>query len=451
MMKIIFITSFHGLVSRVLEGGIVDDLLLNKSVRVVIFVPDFKTDYFEEVFGGNERVTIEGVGRGVLSRRAQFLNKLTFVLLNTNTMYLTRRSFRGYGYFHKFFIAQFIASFFGRWRFVRNTFRYLNYFLLGKGVFSSYFKKYNPDLVFSTDIKEMLDVELLIEAKKRDVLTVGMVRSWDYLTGKGMTRVKPDKLVVHNEVIKKEAVELADMKEERIYISGIPHFDLYINEVRSEREDFLKRVGLKGRYILYVPWGDKFADTDWEFLSILGSAIREGRLPKDLSILLRLPPGDTVSLDKLDDEIRSRVVVDSPGVTFGSMHRKANEMSLSDLRHLADVIYHSELLVSPPSTMPIDAAALDKPTVIMKFDGKEEKPYYEGVMHYFDFVHIKNLLSGGSFAVATNQNELIRYINDYIENPSIHKVERKVLVGKQCYKLDGKSGKRLTDFLIKEI
>lgn len=448
MGKTIFITSFQGLISRILESGILDSLQKSGNIRVVIFVPDFKKEYFLKTFGDRKNVFIEGIDQKNLSKITYMYQRMTFVLLDTKTMRLTRRSFRGYKHYWQFLIAQFVASVFGGRRAIRRLFRVINYYFSGKLIFNQYFDKYKPDLIFSTDIKHILDAQMLIEAKKRRIFTIGMVRSWDYLTGKGITRVIPNKMIVHNETIKEEAKKYADMKEKDIFVSGLPHFDPYVNYKRTEREIFFKKLNIdkSKRILLYAPWGDKFADMDWQFLKMFSDAVKENRLPSDLVLLVRLPPGDTMELK--DFKLPSNIIIDSPGVKFGERHRKTNEMNLGDLLHLADSIFYSEVLIAPPSTMVIDSAVFDKPIIIMAFDGYKKKGYYEGVTHYFDFCHIKNLIDTGGSSLAKSENELIELVNKYIKNPKYESEGRKRIIQKQCFKLDGKSSERVANYLL---
>ena len=445
--RTIFITSFHGLVSRVLLSGVLDYLQQQNNYRIILLVPDFKKAYFQEVFGRRPGIIIETVSREQLPWSALIFHKLSFVFLHTRTMKLIRRSFRGYRHFYQIVLAQLMASGLGRWRVVRELFRAINYYLSGPPMFTGFFETYKPDLVFSTDVKELLDSQLLIEAKKRKVFTIGMVRSWDYLTGKGMVRIKPDKLVVHNRVIQAEAERYADMKPENIFVSGIPHYDPYLNERRSNREEFFKAIGADPtrRLIFYAPWGDKFADTDWEFLEMLGRAISEGSLPNDLQILVRMPPSDNVNWRPFP--LTYPILFNYPGVEFGR-HRKANEMSYQDLLHLADSLYYSEVVVTPPSTIAIDAAVFDKPVVLMAFDGFKPKGYYEGVGHYYDFDHIKNLTATGAQKLAKTEHELIQMINQYLLDPSLDREGRQRLVREQCGSLDGRSSRRLANFIL---
>jgi len=201
------------------------------------------------------------------------------------------------------------------------------------------------------------------------------------------------------------------MNEDDIFISGLPHFDPYVNVARAQKNDFFNRVGIgqKKRVLFYAPWGAKFLDTDWQFLTVLNEAIENGKLPSDLHILVRLPPGDGMVFEKLKNA--THITTDIPGVQFGDLPRKANEMSFDDLLHLANSLFYSSVVVTPPSTIVIDACALDKPVVLMAYDGDKEKGYYEGVKHYYDFCHISNLVSAGGAPLAKNNHALLSFMS----------------------------------------
>jgi len=85
-----------------------------------------------------------------------------------------------------------------------------------------------------------------------------MVRSWDNITNKGLIRIKPDKLVVHNEEVEKETLKYEDIKREDIFVGGIPQFDYYARGERTPREDFFRSRGLNPdkKNILVAPHGE---------------------------------------------------------------------------------------------------------------------------------------------------------------------------------------------------
>ena len=110
-----------------------------------------------------------------------------------------------------------------------------------KKTFLPYILKYNPALIFSADVFNDNDVYLLATAKAQNIKTVGMIRSWDNFNTKGVFRVKPDKLIVHNEILKNQAIKWNGLSESDIFISGVPQYDRYINNKRMDREVFLKK------------------------------------------------------------------------------------------------------------------------------------------------------------------------------------------------------------------
>ncbi len=446
-MRTIFITSFHGLVSRVLQSGVLDCLKKEENFKIVFLVPDFKKEYFKKEFS-DKNVVIEGISEKLLPKSAYLLHKISFFLLHTKTMRIIRRSYRDYKNYPRYFLIQSIAVCLGRWRIVRNLFRLINYYFSGKPVFSDLFNKYKPDMVFSTDVKHVFDTQLLIEAKKRKIFTIAMVRSWDYLTAKGITRVMPDKMAVHNEIIKQEAVKYADMKEKDIEVVGIPHFDPYINYPRSQKEEFFRRVNAdpESPLVFLAPLGDKFSDADWQIFEILCEAIKNKELPDNLQVLVRLPPGDSLNLRGFKP--CENIIFDYPGFGFKDKHRKANEMSLKDLLHLADSLFYSEIVLTCASTICIDAAVFDKPIIFLGFDGKEKREYYKSVVNHFDYSHTQNVIKTGGADLAKSGDELADLINKYLKNPELKKEGRKKISQEQCWKLDGKSSERLADYLL---
>ncbi|PIT90969.1 hypothetical protein COU17_03385 [Candidatus Kaiserbacteria bacterium CG10_big_fil_rev_8_21_14_0_10_49_17] len=445
-MKTVCITSFQGLISRILEGGVVDVLLEDGDVRIVILVPKFKLEYFKKILGQKERVYIEGVEENQLSRIARLFHAISFMLLDTHTMRLIRRSPRDYSGFLRYIATQGFARLFGHSRTVRKFFRFLNYYFSGKPLFEDIFQRYAPVCVLSMDIKHPLDTKLVIEAKKKGITTVGMVRSWDYLTAKGVIRVQPEKMIVHNSIIAKEAMQYADMEERDIEIIGMPHFDAYVNEKRSSKKEFFNRIGVpenKKLIILAVP-GNKFSDIDSDFYDIFCRTVEEDVFAEPVHILVRVPPGDSVPGG---EGLCDALSFDIPGVQFGDFHRKANEMSYNDVLHLANVLHFADVLVTTSSTLIIDAAVFDVPTVYLGFDGYKRRPYIKSIRHYFDYDHAKHIISANGGRMANSPGELIAHVNHYLKHPEDEQAGRKKIVDEQCFLLDGNASKRLAQFV----
>lgn len=331
---------------------------------------------------------------------------------------------------------------------MRSLFRRINRIFMGAPVLDVYFDKYNPDLLVAMDIKHILDTQFVLEAQKRGIRTTGMVRSWDYLTSKGVIRTKPDTLVVHNEIIKKEAVKYADMHPDNVEVIGIPHYDPYINVQRSSRGELFRKIGIQNnkRLLFLGSVGKKFGATDDQIFEMLDRAIHSGVLPKNLVVLVRLPPSDDLSKDATC--CKEHFIFEHPGVSFEGYGRKANEMSLEDLTHLADLIYHSDVVVTGPSTICTDAAFFDKPIVFLGFEGYEKKPYFQSIIHRYDFDHMQYLVRTGATRIAQSEDELLSFIKRAIENPKEQSKERERLVKEQCWSFDGRASERFAQVVL---
>ena len=119
-----------------------------------------------------------------------------------------------------------------------------------------------------------------------------------------------------------------------------------------------------------------------------------------------------------------------------------------DILHLANSIYHTAITINTESTMTLDAAALDKPVILIGFDGNQKLPYWSSVIRNYDREHLKALLETGGAKLAHNLEELIEYINQYLKNPNMDAYGRELLRDKLLYKFDGNSSKRVVDAVV---
>ena len=69
------------------------------------------------------------------------------------------------------------------------------------------FVRYKPDLVVALSLTADLDVAVERTARQRKVPIVGMTRSWDNFTTKGILRVPPDILLLQNVFLKQMALK----------------------------------------------------------------------------------------------------------------------------------------------------------------------------------------------------------------------------------------------------
>ena len=454
-MKTIFITSFHPLISRnILSTDILKILKDQKNLRIVIFTVDYKKPYFEKEFAGIN-IIIEGMRAKPLSGLSLFFTHVALVLLNTPTMRIKARGKleQDKNYFN-YFIARLGAIMFGRSKTLRRLARFFDYTLAPKETFKKYVDTYKPSLVFSTDVLNDNDIKLLQEARSSCVRTIGMVRSWDNFSAKGVMRILPQKLIVSNEILKKEAVDYNDMESEDIFVAGIPHYDFYINHERTPRQKFFQEIGAdpNKKLILFAPTGDRYIrdnNTDWQILDILKKAILEKVIPANSQVLVRFPPGDTCNLNNFVPP--DFMIFDRPGTVFNSLTFKDRDLSHKDDVRLADSLYYSDVVISGPSTIMIDGAVFNKPIILINFDGWTKRDYFDSISRHYDSEHISRVAKGGGVRLVDSKEELIKWTNNYLGNPRLDEKERKQMIKEQACYLDGRSSERVARFLLETV
>lgn len=438
-MKTIFITAFTGLIARnILATDAFDILRQQPGLRLVIITPQRRAEVLGEEYGGSN-VIIAGVEVPPLKGVDHALWVLATNLLPSRTRKVQRiaKLERDEKYLNYFFSGA--AGFLGRFKLARRIFRILSVALADTSAFEYLFRKYRPDLLFATDVFTPLDVKLMRLAKRRKVKTVGMVRSWDNVTSKTLLSFIPERMVVNTARIRKELHLYGDVPEESVFCCGIPHYDRYNSSGRAPRDEFFKKLGLdpQKKLILFTPPSDSHLKHDAVAPIVLKSLEKVGA-----QVVVRLPLVGKADLG--DYRPPAGVVFDEPGSSpdFTEAH-----LSRAADRHLADSIFHSDLVVTWASTMIIDAIVFDKPVVLVGFD-VAPRSYGRSIQQYYDYDHQRDIIGRGGVRFAASPAELKHCVGQYLANPSLDFAGRKKIRDEFCGPLDGKSGERLAKIIL---
>ena len=142
-------------------------------------------------------------------------------------------------------------------RLLRRTLQVLDESTRTAAIFHGYLRERRPDLVVLTPlvVLKTSQLDLARAANELGIRTVFAVASWDHLSSKGVVSVTPQRVIVWNEVQKREAIELHRLESDRIVVTGSQVFDDWFDrEPSTSREEFCARVGLRPDrpLILYV-------------------------------------------------------------------------------------------------------------------------------------------------------------------------------------------------------
>lgn len=451
-MKTIFITLFQGVEAKnILRTDVCKTLLGQPEVRLVFLVHNpYKAEYFQKEFN-HPRVAYQLISNYQSSWWDKFWQWARFAFIKTETLDLRRclalaESKNYFRYLISFCLNRLLAR---SW--LRKLMRKLDYLAVRKSVFGNLFEEYKPDLLFSAHLFDDLETALVRQARQKGIPTVGFVNSWDKLTSRGMIRVLPNKLLVFNNLVQQEALIYADMSIKDIIVTGVPQYDRYFQPKLSKREDFFARLGLDSnkRLLIYAPMGRYFSNSDWEIIDLLHSYFEQKLVPDGLAMLARFQPNDFLD----EDEIKKRpwLNYDWPGIRFSDKRGVDWDMSFSDLQHLTDTLYYASILVCYATSLSIDAAIFGKPVININFEVKEKQKPSETPTYFYKTAHYVKAGQTGGIRFVNNSQELLSWINKYLENPALDRAGRERLVKEQCWRLDGLAGECIGRLLLEQL
>ncbi len=154
-----------------------------------------------------------------------------------------------------------------------------------------------PDAVLATPVVEFgsNQVEFLKSARKLGVPSAVSVASWDNLTGKGLIRVMPDRVLVWNEIQAREAEQMHRIPRARIVATGAQKFDEWFERMPSTTpEAFREMVGVDRAhpYVLYACSSSFIAPDEVGFVERWLARLREDERTElhRLGVLVRPHP-----------------------------------------------------------------------------------------------------------------------------------------------------------------
>lgn len=451
---VIFLSNFHPYVTKnTLNSGVLD--ALSARTKVIILVIKEKEEYFKGLYG-KEGVIVEGIDLDlyIRSTRNKIFIRLSELLLDTNVKKFHKmEALAKTGNWPNYYFSLLFTKIFAHIVPFKKLIRWLDYKFNNPKPFQKLFDVYKPNVVFATDAFGDHDVFLLKNSRSTGVNNVAMVRSWDNTTSRGYLRFVPDKLIVHNEVMKEEMPKYHNINGGIIYLCGIPQFEKYIGMKPSSQEEFFKKIGASSqkRLILFTPAGHFFIDSDWQICQILKDLYHEKKIPQDVQFVVRLHPFLPVDLSQFKPD--DNFIIDAPGPAKPNelgKSKKEGELEMAFFQHIYDSIHYASLAINTISSIIIDTAVFDKPLITINFDGwLKNPPILRSLLKRWRLEENQiNWLNIGSTRLAGNKEELAKWINTYLENPELDRDKREIFKQRYCWKYDGKSAERIASIVL---
>lgn len=464
-VKTVFFTISSPLVYRNLfffPGSVFDKskklVFENKDLRFVFLVQkkDFEkyTNFLKDNLG--ENFLIEAVK---ISAPITFLEKLFYFFYSYFIYTGTTRTLATLGVRPdeppaggKMWLAPikiFIAQTFGKSVFLRKKIiPWLYPKIFNRRSFAELFLKYNPSLVFAAHIYGQYDIQLLTEAKRCGVKTLGMASNWDHFD-KYYLPIRPDFLLAQSEQVKDFALKYQSYEPRQISIIGYPHFDFIMDKSYTvSREQILKELGFppEAKFILYVS-GSAYCSDEPDTIEKILEWADKNEFGVNTYLVIRPYLGGR-GADKDFDQQKFNRFEEHPRVRF---YKKEFWGDLPKSIQFFNIMRHADAVISIYSTIVIEAAALDKPLVGIGFDGYKKRPFHQSVKRLMIREHFQDVLNFGAVRTAKSFDELKNILKNYFTNPSLDREARVHMMQRLARGADGKSGDRVVEHILRNI
>ena len=418
----------------------------NNGNNIVLVVEEGNEDYYKEHFHA-PNLTICGckrASRGFFANIVLFMVR-TGVRSHSTTTYRRRAYARDEASFLQTAFKTLISNTLARITIYKHFVRFLVLLTNTPGCINDLFDRFQPDLVsvFSM-IDNDFDTPIMVEAKRRNIRIVGMVRSWDNFNNHGLLAVLPDKILLQNmwlaEIAKKlQAFNPNDLDVEFV---GLPHYDIYKNpdQYIKSKEEFFSSLGIDLNKKLILLGGSDFYYSEDKLPEILNDAIKSENI-KNAHVIFRPHPRPIFSMEEYHLKELEHITLDQGAKT------------LSDTEHFVNLMIHSDVIINIASTLSVDASVFETPAICINFDTPGKKlSHFESVHRLYDyFDHYEKLVSSGGVRTPISPEGLIKDINEYLDNPELDKEGRQRIVEFFVEPFDGNSGKRLAKILTDEV
>ena len=260
-------------------------------------------------------------------------------------------------------------------------------------------------------------------------------------------RCVPDHFIVQDEIIRSELARLQQFPPERIYVVGFPQFDWYRRPgVIKPREEHLRGKGLDpDRAVIFFGSQGIWFKQDYQVAEQIYQWIKRDELAKPCQLIVR-PHFSNVKNTPLQKLKGLEHVSYDDSYHISDVFVDNWDPTAAENTDFANTLRHSDVVVNILSTIALDAACFDRPTINALYGGV----YQNGrdVTHKMaEVVHYQWVFATGATLVARSAEELREAINQCLLDPQSKQAERKLLIDRLCYKVDGKSAERIVEVI----
>ena len=267
-----------------------------------------------------------------------------------------------------------------------------------------------PDVIIHPSVLEGVFINDLVEqASARGIPLVVAMNSWDNPSTKRAVVGHPDRLLVWGPQTAAHARRFMQMPPGRIVIFGAAQFDQFREPPRIDRSAFAAAHAADPASRLVLFAGSSAQTDEYAALAALDAVISEGRLP-NTTVIYRPHPWGEGGRDGARIARASWRHVRIHAAMRNYVERLAHGpvgMTLPDYRDTHDVLSVADVVVSPMSTILLEAMLHGKPVVVFAPRGEDGSMI---LANRLPMTHFDDFLSVDAVRRAETRAELIEVL-----------------------------------------
>lgn len=276
-----------------------------------------------------------------------------------------------------------------------------------------------PDLILVTPLVNIASdqTDIFQLAKALGIRNALCVASWDNLTNKGLCRLEPGKVIVWNEMQKREAIDLHGIPASKVAVTGAQCYDKWFEQKPSlSKGQFLKKVDLPSekQYILYICSSPFITPNEVNFVEKWIKSIREcdDLNIRNMAILVRPHPQNAEQWKEVDFSC-----FESVSIYPRSGANPVHDESKADFYHS---MYYSSAVMGINTSAMIESGILGKPCFTIVAD--DFRSTQEGTLHFH------YLAEGGLLFISNHFNEHIKQLREVLNGDESYLERIKIFI-----------------------
>ena len=289
-------------------------------------------------------------------------------------------------------------------------------------------KKY--DLLINPGIPDGLYInDLIIESKRYKIPLIYIMNSWDNPSTAPFAAGKPDLFLAWGQQTANHANIYQEIPKNKIIKFGAAQFEIYKTKPKINRNEFceIHKINPDKKILLYA--GGSLNTNEFEDLILFEKAIDNGQI-ESLNVIYRPHPwgGKGYGRERIYEHNWKNIKIESTMSNYlKSLKEKGYHLTFPDYSNTHVLLSHVDYVISPLSTILIEAGIHGKP--IMCFLPLEdiEAKHFQTVK---SLPHFKEFQENREVVLSKNRKELIDNIHLLIEKSRDPKF--KVNIQKAC-------------------